>query len=91
MESVRTCLGCRQRAFRSELLRVVARAGELVADQTATMSGRGAWVHAASDCVQSAISRRAFAKALRVEGPISTHRVLTDIIAAKATQEEQAE
>ncbi|MEO5920556.1 MAG: YlxR family protein, partial [Pseudolysinimonas sp.] len=45
MEPVRTCLGCRQRAPRSSLLRVVARDGRAVVDTAARLPGRGAWVH----------------------------------------------
>ncbi|MEO5920754.1 MAG: YlxR family protein [Pseudolysinimonas sp.] len=66
METVRTCLGCRQRAPRSSLLRVVARDGRAVVDTAARLPGRGAWVHPASGCIENAIQRRAFGRALRV-------------------------
>lgn len=62
------CLGCRQRAERSTLVRVVARDGNAVVDASATMFGRGAWVHPTRDCVESAITRKAFGRALRVDG-----------------------
>lgn len=65
MKSVRTCLGCRQRAARSSLLRLVARNGEVVADHSATLPGRGAWVHPSIDCVNTALTRKAFGRALR--------------------------
>lgn len=73
MGPVRTCLGCRQRAPRSSLLRVVARDGVAVADAAASLPGRGAWVHPDSGCVENAIRRRAFGRALRVEGLDTTH------------------
>lgn len=66
MEPVRTCVGCRARASRSALLRVVVRNGELVIDERAVMPGRGAWVHPTPECVEAARRRRAFARALRV-------------------------
>ena len=72
MEPVRTCVGCRARVARSTLLRVVERDGVLVADEKAVLPGRGAWVHDADACVDAAIRRRAFGRALRVSGPLDT-------------------
>jgi Predicted nucleic-acid-binding protein implicated in transcription termination len=72
MEPVRTCVGCRARAPRSSLLRVVERDGVLVADEKAVLTGRGAWVHDTSECVDIALRRRAFGRALRVSGPLDT-------------------
>ena len=72
MEPVRTCVGCRARAPRSALVRVVERDGILVADEKAVLPGRGAWVHDTSGCVDTAIRRRAFGRALRVSGPLDT-------------------
>ena len=77
MEPVRTCVGCRARAPRSSLLRVVERDGELVADERAVLAGRGAWVHDTSECVDTAIRRRAFGRALRVSGPLSDQALVT--------------
>lgn len=74
MEPVRTCLGCRQRAPRSSLVRIVARDGEAVVDATASSPGRGAWVHPDSGCVGTAIQRKAFGRALRVDG-LGTSRI----------------
>ena len=72
MDSVRTCVGCRARAPRTTLLRVVAVDSTLVPDEKASMPGRGAWVHEANACVEAAIRRRAFVRALRVSGPLDT-------------------
>jgi predicted RNA-binding protein YlxR (DUF448 family) len=72
MEAVRTCVGCRARAPRSALLRVVQRDGSLVADEKAVLTGRGAWVHDTDECVETAIRRRAFGRALRVSGTLDT-------------------
>ena len=65
MEPVRTCLGCRQRVPRSFLVRVVARDGRVVADATARLPGRGAWVHPDTECIENAVRRKAFGRALR--------------------------
>ncbi len=72
MEPVRTCVGCRARAARSALLRVVAQSGVLVPDEKAVHSGRGAWVHDTDECVAAALRRRAFGRALRVSGELDT-------------------
>jgi predicted RNA-binding protein YlxR (DUF448 family) len=72
MEPVRTCLGCRQRDIRSSLVRVVARDGEAVVDQSAALPGRGAWVHPTGECVTTAIKRKAFGRALRAQGVLGT-------------------
>ncbi|WP_319804415.1 YlxR family protein [Nocardioides malaquae] len=68
---VRTCVGCRERATKSELLRVVAGSGPdgrvvVVPDPTATAPGRGAYLHPTARCHELAVRRRAFGRALRV-------------------------
>ncbi|MDP9026499.1 MAG: YlxR family protein [Actinomycetota bacterium] len=78
MEPVRTCLGCRQRAPRSSLVRLVARDGRVVVDAAARLPGRGAWVHPASACVTTAIQRRAFGRALR-DAALDTSHLPTDL------------
>lgn len=70
MEPVRTCVGCRARAPRSTLLRVVAIDSVLVPDERAILPGRGAWVHPTTECVETAIRRRAFVRALRASSPL---------------------
>ncbi|MDR6868609.1 putative RNA-binding protein YlxR (DUF448 family) [Microbacterium resistens] len=75
MEAVRTCVGCRARASRSALIRVVAQDGVLVVDERAALPGRGAWVHPAPECVDTALRRRAFARALRVPAPLDTQTI----------------
>src|SRR3954469_22154500 len=67
---VRTCIGCRERAAKSELLRVTAGSdadGRQVAvpDPAATRRGRGAHLHPTIACYDLAVRRRAFASALR--------------------------
>ena len=87
MEPVRTCLGCRKRADKSSLLRVVARDGEVVADQSATLSGRGAWVHPALECVEVSIARKAFGRALRVDGPLRVDGLIAIVGVPSGTPE----
>ncbi|MGO2111249.1 MAG: YlxR family protein [Pseudoclavibacter sp.] len=65
MSQVRTCIGCRSHAERSQLLRIVSRDGRLLVDGSARQPGRGAWVHPLVDCIEPALARRAFGRALR--------------------------
>ncbi|UFS60086.1 YlxR family protein [Subtercola endophyticus] len=81
MEPVRTCVGCRARAEKSSLLRVVAQNSILVVDETATLPGRGAYLHETAACFQNAVKRRAFGRALRIESstgsPLDTANLQT--------------
>ena len=79
MDSVRTCLGCRVRTDPSQLLREVERDGVVIPDPSATMTGRGAWVHATTECVEASIKRKAFGRALRSSGTLDTELVLSHV------------
>jgi predicted RNA-binding protein YlxR (DUF448 family) len=59
-------VGCRIRAAKSELVRVVAVGGACVPDPAARLPGRGAWLHPDPDCLDLAERRRALPRALRV-------------------------
>ncbi len=72
-------MGCRRKADRSRLLRVVAAGAEretssgavvLVPDPRTRLPGRGAWLHPATDCLDLAVRRRAFVRALRLQVPV---------------------
>ncbi|GAB4007961.1 hypothetical protein GCM10028772_21130 [Nocardioides ultimimeridianus] len=71
---VRTCIGCRARAAKRELLRVTVGSDPttgtpaVVPDPDATAPGRGAHLHPTSACYDLAVRRKAFARALRVTG-----------------------
>ncbi|WP_280343728.1 YlxR family protein [Nocardia neocaledoniensis] len=74
-QSVRTCIGCRQREPSADLLRIVAQHRDpgsagvaIVPDPRRRLPGRGAWLHPVSACLRSAERRRAFGRALRVSG-----------------------
>src|SRR6516225_1671168 len=69
---VRTCVGCRARAAKSDLLRVVGRGDEVVPDPLARLPGRGAYVHPSQTCFEQAQRRRGFSRALRLDGPAVT-------------------
>src|ERR671915_2177596 len=70
-DPVRTCVGCRQRASKRELLRVTAGSDAhghpaVVPDPDGTAPGRGAHLHPTAECYELAVRRKAFARALRV-------------------------
>ncbi|MBZ5734366.1 YlxR family protein [Nocardioides sp. TRM66260-LWL] len=88
---VRTCVGCRQRAAKRELLRVVAGSDAhgspvVVPDPAATGHGRGAHLHPTTSCLELALRRKAFARALRLD-----RAPTTDLLAAHLAREDAAQ
>ncbi|MBV2353553.1 YlxR family protein [Streptomyces sp. J2-1] len=69
----RTCVGCRQRAAKADLLRTVAEGEQCVPDPRGTLPGRGAYVHPDPLCLDQAVRRRAFPRALRVQGTLDVN------------------
>lgn len=64
----RTCVACRQRGERDELVRVVAGPdGGVALDPRAVKSGRGAWVHPTKACVATMVKRHAAERSLKVD------------------------
>ena len=62
-EPTRSCIGCGRKAPQSDLLRFVAREGQLVAGPLEP--GRGAYTCRRLSCFERAVSRRGFNRALR--------------------------
>ena len=77
---MRTCVGCRKRELAVELLRVVAVDGNgeraVTVDPARKLPGRGAWLHPDPQCLDAAIRRRAFVRALRITGSPDVTAVL---------------
>ncbi|WP_285598312.1 YlxR family protein [Kineosporia sp. NBRC 101731] len=84
---IRTCVGCRERAERSDLLRVVAAEVDgkwcVVPDPGHKLYGRGASLHPVPGCLELAERRRAFPRALRRGGPLDAVQV-HEFVAAKS-------
>ena len=78
---VRTCVGCREKAAKSDLLRVVVDLSgpqrSVVPDERGNEPGRGAHLHPTPTCLDLADRRRAFPRALRLEGPLDSTAVRT--------------
>ncbi|WP_441251692.1 YlxR family protein [Kitasatospora sp. McL0602] len=68
----RTCVGCRKRAAKHQLLRVVAVEGECVPDLRGALPGRGAHLHPDLACLDLAVRRKAFPRAFRLQGALGT-------------------
>ena len=69
---IRTCVGCKARAAKSSLLRLVVAGDGIVPDPQARQPGRGAYLHPSLECFELAQRRRAFSRALRAPGSLST-------------------
>ncbi|WP_093779789.1 YlxR family protein [Streptomyces sp. yr375] len=86
----RTCVGCRERAAKTELLRIVAIKDACVPDPRGTLPGRGAYLHPAPVCLDQAVRRRAFTRALRAPGALDTKALRQYVeqtnVAEQATQ-----
>lgn len=68
-EPIRTCLGCRLKAPKRDLLRlVVGVEGQVVADPLGRLPGRGAYIHRAHGCWVSA--QRRVRSSLRLRDPV---------------------
>lgn len=92
-EPTRTCVGCRRTDSWSALLRVVAVTDEagatrLTPDPRHSLPGRGAWLHPVGDCLEQALRRRAFGRALRTSTSPDPAAV-TAYVEALATGHEQ--
>jgi predicted RNA-binding protein YlxR (DUF448 family) len=69
---LRSCVGCKVRAAKSSLLRLVVAGDGIVPDPQARQPGRGAYLHPSLECFELAQRRRAFSRALRAPGSLST-------------------
>lgn len=76
-------MGCRGKGDRSVLLRLVVYENDgfrtVVLDRHRRMSGRGLWLHPDEHCLVLAVSRSAFARALRLTGPHDASQVVGQV------------
>lgn len=63
---VRTCVGCRNKKLKQELIRIVCnKQSEIMIDSKQTLSGRGAYVCKDKDCFEKAVKSHKLKNALR--------------------------
>ena len=65
----RTCIGCRGRDTKTDLLRLVRVAASVAVDVEQVEPGRGAYLHRNSGCLDLAVRRRAVGRALKTSLP----------------------
>ena len=85
----RTCVGCRERVAKHDLLRVVLvqdKPSTLVPDPQGRAPGRGAHLHPTTACLDLAERRRAFTRALRADGPVDIGELRQYVEAASTKQ-----
>ena len=89
---MRTCIGCRERAPKPELIRVVAIGDDtrtvLSPDLRGSAGGRGAHLHPTASCLDLAVRRKAFGRALRAQGPLDDSAVRAVVRAMESTTNE---
>ncbi|WP_081639831.1 YlxR family protein [Actinomadura flavalba] len=84
----RTCVGCRVRTAKSELLRLVVVEGVIVPDPAGRLPGRGAHLHPDPACLALAERRRAFPRAFRLAGPLDAAAVQDRLAVIAARQQD---
>lgn len=84
--SMRTCIGCRETAERTHLLRLVVREVDgrptVVPDPRRRMPGRGAHLHPDPACLQLAVRRKAFGRAFRAAASVDVDALAAQVAAA---------
>jgi len=66
----RTCVGCRGKAPKSDLMRIVRADVGLALDRTGHAPGRGAYMHRERACVDAALAKGWLARALSTGPPL---------------------
>ncbi len=67
---IRSCVACRISGDKRNLVRVVRTpSGEVVADRTGKMPGRGAYICPTAACLRRAVKEKRLSRALRTEIP----------------------
>lgn len=65
---IRSCIACRKRENKTDLLRVVREGALVVVDPGNRKAGRGGWLH--RGCLDLAITRRSFERALKSDSDL---------------------
>jgi len=84
---VRTCIGCRQKATATELIRIVVSDPgppvTVVPDVRRSAPGRGAHLHPTLQCLELAVRRKAFGRALRVTAAVDHSQVAAHVVSTR--------
>lgn len=74
MKSIRTCMGCRERAPQAELTRVARFGSDLVLDPERRVAGRGAYLHGRRECLDRFGGTKGRIRSLRWAPPLEAKR-----------------
>ena len=73
----RKCMGCNEKRPKKELIRVVRTPeGEVLLDVTGKKSGRGAYICASMECLNTAMKRKGLERSLKVSIPTDVYESL---------------
>jgi predicted RNA-binding protein YlxR (DUF448 family) len=88
---LRTCIACRQKRPKQELLRVVRRPeGTIELDSRGKLSGRGAYLCRTPECWTAALERNMLARALRSQVSAEQEAELESEFALLLAQQESS-
>ena len=73
----RTCIGCREVNEKKTLVRIVKSPEGVCIDPTGRKPGRGAYLHEAKGCWETALKRGAIGRALKTELTPDETKILT--------------
>lgn len=77
----RTCMGCNAKKDKIDLIRIVkGKGGEIFADQSGKMEGRGAYICKSEECLNKCIKNKRFLKNFEIEIGDNTYENLKEII-----------
>ncbi|MCI8397539.1 MAG: YlxR family protein [Clostridia bacterium] len=62
----RTCIACRAKKQKNELIRMVARNSEIIKDEKQKLEGRGAYICSNSKCLEIATKSNKLKRALKI-------------------------
>ena len=67
MIKIRTCIACRKKSQKDELLRIVAKNGKAVLDDTKKMNTRGIYVCNEISCISKLLKAKDITKCIKID------------------------
>ena len=84
MKNVRTCIACRIKKDKGDLLRIARnKQGEIVIDEDSCADGRGAYVCKNTDCINKLIKTKALNRAFKSPIPLEFYDKLGEKLSDK--------
>ncbi len=65
----RMCIGCRKKAAKKDLIRIIAKDAQIVIDRKGNTLARGTYICRSADCVALAKKKKALSRQLRQNVP----------------------